>query len=332
MRIGHFILDQILAVHDDQLAEAQVVEVAVGSLQAVNPRVPGGLIAVPGVVAPVAAAAGLVGADAANVRVEQRHGIVQPVHAVLADHAQQAHAAAHLEGARSGAAHLRDHLLRIALRPQSLGALVAAVAFGDRNVRFGDVLVSIIPRDAKMNVGSAAVELVLGAIAVDVQVRVAGIGPLLPALADDRMLQAVRPVDQPMERVPFGALPRVPVGRSLVSVQVGVGLVIVLRSHAHDDAVARVRQNAAGVRVVGRADPAKRTVVAILVAVDLLPVARRILSQGVRDRPLKGQSPHRPAQRARGAHKQPAGLYKVAPRPVVVVPHHDAAPVGLSRL
>ena len=39
--VGQLVLDQVLAVHDDELGEAQVVEVAVRGLQAVHPRVPG---------------------------------------------------------------------------------------------------------------------------------------------------------------------------------------------------------------------------------------------------------------------------------------------------
>ena len=88
VRVGHLVLDQVLAVHDDQLAEPQVVEVAVGGLQTVDPRVSRRLVAVPGVVAPVAAAPGLVGADISHVSVQKCHGVVEAVHAVLPDHAQ----------------------------------------------------------------------------------------------------------------------------------------------------------------------------------------------------------------------------------------------------
>ena len=58
------------------------------------------------------------GSDAADVGVEQRERIAQAIHAVLAEHAEQAHAAAHLDRARAGAAHLLDHLRLIALREE----------------------------------------------------------------------------------------------------------------------------------------------------------------------------------------------------------------------
>ena len=68
--IGQLVLDQVLAIHDDELGEPEVVEVAVRRLQAVDPGMAGRLIAVPGVVGKVAAAFRLVRPDATDLGVE----------------------------------------------------------------------------------------------------------------------------------------------------------------------------------------------------------------------------------------------------------------------
>ena len=142
--IGQLVLDQVLAVHDDQLRKTQVVEVAIGGLKAMHPGVAGSLIAVPGIVGPISPGEGLVGADAPDLRVEQRQRIVESVHPVLADDPEQSHAAAHLDTAGPCAAGLFHHLRLVSLVEQPPRSLGSAVAPGDRLER---------PRDRVENVG-----------------------------------------------------------------------------------------------------------------------------------------------------------------------------------
>ena len=73
MRLRHLVLDEVLAPAGVQLGEAHVGEVDVRALRPLPPGVGRVLVAVPGVVRPIAAALRLLGIDLANPGVQQRH-------------------------------------------------------------------------------------------------------------------------------------------------------------------------------------------------------------------------------------------------------------------
>src|SRR5262249_42920045 len=152
---------------------------------------------------------------------------------------------------------------------------VAAVGPGDRVQAGRQVLVSLVPGDAHEGVVAAVVEPVLLAqLGVVGQRRELGVGPLFPALAQHRPLEAVRAVDAGLHGVALGTAARVPGLGRLVAVEVAAAVVVVVLLAAEDDAVAHERPQPAHVRVVGGAHPGKAAVVAVLVVVDLLPAAR----------------------------------------------------------
>jgi hypothetical protein len=74
----------------------------------------------PRVVGEVPSRERLIRLDVADLGVEQGHGVVQPVHPVLAKDAEQAHAASHFERTRAGAARFAHHLGLITLVQQPL--------------------------------------------------------------------------------------------------------------------------------------------------------------------------------------------------------------------
>src|SRR5262249_32002567 len=80
-------------------------------------------------------------------------------------------------------------------------------------------------------------------------------------------------------RVALGTAARVPRLRRVIAVEVATAVVVVVLFAAEDDAVADEGSQPAHVGVVGGADPGKGGVVAILVAVDLLPAAIRVYPQ-----------------------------------------------------
>jgi hypothetical protein len=82
--------------------------------------------------------ASFVRTDAADLRVEQRERVVEAIHAVLADHAEQPHAAAHFNCPRAGAAHLIDHFGLVTLSEEKFFPRLAAVARADGNQGFGN--------------------------------------------------------------------------------------------------------------------------------------------------------------------------------------------------
>ena len=86
MRVRKLVFHQVLAIHDDELGEAQVIEITVGGLQTMDPGVSRCLISMPGVVGPVAPAAGLLRPHSPNNGIQQAHGVVEPVHPVLPNH------------------------------------------------------------------------------------------------------------------------------------------------------------------------------------------------------------------------------------------------------
>ena len=267
---------------DVQLRVDHVIEVAVGRLQAVDKRLSRCLVAVPGVVRPAATAQRIVDIDAAYVAVEEGQRIGKAVHAVLADDAEQTHAAAQFDRACSGAVHRLDHLRLVAFGLQPARALIAAVRFRDRDHATGGIVVRLIPRDAGECIVTTVGEQILVAV-LRCQLREAIVRPLLPSLADHWVLQAVRPVDAPVHREPFLAASRVPVGGCLVALDVRDVAAIVILLNPRHDAVSRERAQPARVRVVGRADPRKAAVVAILIAIDRLPIAARVVFQRVAD-------------------------------------------------
>src|SRR3989304_4353573 len=102
-------------------------------------------------------------------------------------------------------------------------------------------------------------------------------------MPDPRRLDAIGAIEPTTERVALRAAARIPGGGRRVAVQVSVVLDIVALLESDDDPVAHERAQPAVVRVVRRADKRERGVVAVLVPVDLLPVARGVVLQRVRD-------------------------------------------------
>ena len=238
-----------------------------------HPWMTGRLVAVPGVVREIPPRPRLVRSDPPNLGVEQGQRVVQPVHAVLAQHAKEAHAASHLDRSGAGAAHGIDHFRLISLRAQPFGTLVSRVGAGDGLERSGDVLKRLLPRDLDELVVAAPVEQI-GRPKLRREFGESRLGPRLPASPDDRVAQAVRSVEDSMKGVALRALAGIPVCRCVVAVEVGVVLIVVGRAGSHDDAVADVGSDTTRVGVVGRAHPVEHRVVPILVVVDRFPVPR----------------------------------------------------------
>jgi hypothetical protein len=106
-----------------------------------------------------------------------------------------------------------------------------------------------------------------------------------------------------------------PYDTRVVAVEIGVLLVVVGGAQADDDAVADVGPHATGVGVVWRAHPVEGGVVAVLVAIDLLPVAGRRAGERILVGVGGGEEPERQRARGRGcagADAEPA--QEVAPR------------------
>ena len=294
MRISNLVFDQVFAVHDDQLGEAEIIEIALAVLKTVHPGLARRLIAVPGVIGPVAAGLGLFVIHTPHVDVQQRQRVAEAIHAVLAHYAEQAHAAAHFDRARPRPFHRLDHLRRVTLLFQQPRPGLAAVARGHRSQAFGDVEKRVAPGDALEGVGAARIKFVFR-LQFRGELGEAVVRPALPAAPHDRMLEPIRPIDHAMERVALGAMPVAPIPRGLVAVEIGVIAYVIRLAHADDDAVAHVRRDATVVGVVGRADPGESVVISVLVAVELLPIAVWIVCQRIAQvgQVLRTQEPQR---------------------------------------
>ena len=135
----------MLDVHDDELGEAQVVEIAVRSLEPVHPRVSRRLISVPGVVGPVPTGQGIFLANATNLGIEHCKRVVEPVHPILADDTEKAHPPSHLDATGAGAFGGLDHLRLVALSQESVLSSFTAVACRNGDKGFGDIVKCILP-------------------------------------------------------------------------------------------------------------------------------------------------------------------------------------------
>ncbi len=235
----------------------------------------GRLIPVPGVVREVPTALRLLRADAAYLRIEQRRGVIEPIHAVFAQDAQQSHSTPHLERAGARALHRLDHLGLVPLGQQPLRPLVAGVLPRDRVEGARDGSEGVLPGDLDKLVLAAAVEEILRP-QLGSQLGKTGLDPGFPSFPHDRMPEPVRTVEHSMEGVAFRALAGIPVGRGLIAVQIAVVLIVVGRTASHDDAVPAVGPDSAGMRVVRGTDPVEPGIVAILVVINALPVARDV--------------------------------------------------------
>src|SRR5690606_27283190 len=108
------------------------------------------------------------------------------------------------------------------------------------------------------------------------QRRIPSICPFLPTLAQYRPFQAIGTVDAPLHGKSLGTGARIPSLRRAILVQIAVALMVVVLLAANHDPVAYKGPQPAHVSIVRGADPGETVVVAILVEVDLLPVAVRI--------------------------------------------------------
>ena len=253
VRFGHFVFDQILAHLHGELGEADVVEVDIRGLKPVHKGMSGGLVAVPCVVRPVAAAQRLVAAHSADMAVEERHHVAEAVESIFADDTQEAHAAPELHRPGAGPAPILKHLRLVAvLVEQAPLALVTAIGRGDGLQPLRQVSVDFIPGEADEFVAAAGVELVATPQFRFVgQGREAVIGPPFPSLSDHRVLQTVRSVHPPVEGVTLEAHAGVPGAGRLVAVEVLVVLVLVGLLDPGHDAVAHEGPDSAGVGVIG---------------------------------------------------------------------------------
>ena len=281
VRFRHLVLDEVLAPARVQLRKAHVAVVVIRRLHAAPERMRGVLVPVPRVVRPVPAARRLVRPQLADVGVQQRQRAiaVAPV-ADLADEAQHRHARPVVEALRAAALRGLDLLRRVPLLAQAPRARLARVPLRDLQLPLGQVRGRRVPGHAQHVVLAAAAELVPG-LHFRRQLRAAVIHPLLPPLAQHRALQAIRAVHAAMEGVALQAHARVPRKRAAVPVQVLVGLVIVVLLDPHHHAVAHKRAHPTGMRVVRRADVRERRIIPVLIVIDPLPGAVRILAEGV---------------------------------------------------
>ncbi len=86
-----------------------------------------------------------------------------------------------------------------------------------------------------------------------------------------------------MEGKPFQTHPGIVGEGPAVAVQVLIRLVVIVLFHPHDHAVAHKGPDAAGMGIVRGADPRKGRIVPVLVMIDPLPGAVRIVPQRVPD-------------------------------------------------
>ena len=290
--LRHLVLNEVFAPAGVQLAEAHVVEVVVRCLHTGPERVGWVLVAVPGVVRPIAAALRLVWSDLANPAVQQRQtATVEPGDAHLADDAEDGHAGPMLEGAGARALHHLDHFRWIALLTQPPGTCLTAVPLGDDDRRLGQIGEGGIPGHAQHVVQIPPVEFIF-VLHLGRQLRGAVVHPLLPPTAHQRTLQPIWPVHSAMERVPLQAHPRVVSKGSAVAVEVFIGLVVVILLDPHHDAVPNKGAHATAVRVVRGTAEREGGVVTILVMIDPLPGPVWIIAEGVAhldDRLKRGQ-------------------------------------------
>ena|GEM_PF-4608037 len=280
------VLDEVLADRDVQLRLPVLVEVDVSGLQPVDEREAGGLITMPGVVRPVPTALRFLRGDAAHVHVEQREHVRGPIEAVLPDHAEETHPAAEFEGACPCALGGLHHLRLVPLLEQDPLPALARVPACDGDHPLRDVAERLVPRNPLERVGAARVELVLRARR-RIEIGEPGVGPLLPARAHHRPLEPVRAVHPPRERHPVVAAARVPRHRGAVPVLVENSAVVVVLLRAQDDPVPDEGPEPAVVGTVRGTDEGEAVVIPVLVAVDLLPVARGVGGERVVD-PLSG--------------------------------------------
>ena len=160
---------------------------------------------------------------------------------------------ADLDGARAGPLDLVDHQLVVAVLRQPRRACVAAVGPGDRLQPVGEVLDTPRPSETRTNVSlPRSSNLYLRPqLRLVGERREAGVGPLLPALAQHRALEAVGAVDAPLHGEALGAAARVPGLGGVVAVQVAAAVVVVVLLAAEHHAVAHEGAQPAHVRVVG---------------------------------------------------------------------------------
>ncbi|MBV6491556.1 MAG: hypothetical protein CNCCGFBP_02177 [Fimbriimonadaceae bacterium] len=282
VRLRHLVLDEILAALNVEPRQSKIVKVAVRCLKTVDIGMSRGLVAMPSVIRPLAAALGFVGSDSSNVAVQKSEHLAKTIHAVLSDDAKQTHAASVLEALRPGMVHRLEHLRRIALRSEPLVADVAAVGFRDGDHAARGVIKCLVPTQPDEGVEPASGEVVLLAKLLG-QVGEPVVGPPLPALAHHRVLEPIRAIDSAMQREPLGTASWMPVGGGRVPLQVGVAIDVVVLLGPDDDSVPGERPHPAGVGVVGRAHVGERIVVRVLIAINVLPAAVRIVIEGVLD-------------------------------------------------
>ena len=191
-----------------------------------HPRVSRRLIPVPGVIGPVATGECLFRSHSADLGVEQRERVVQPVHPIFADDTEKTHPSAHLDAASASAPGGLNHFGLVALGQQPFLSLLAAIAGRDGDEGLGDVVRGILPGDLDKLILSPPIKHVL-CLVFRGQFGKPCVGPSLPSLADNWMPQAIGSIDDPMKGVPLGALAWVPVRRGFVPVEIGVPLVVI---------------------------------------------------------------------------------------------------------
>ena len=308
VRVSHLVLDHVLAHKDEQLGVPEVVQIRIKGLNAGHHGMARRQVAVPVVVRPRAAAYRLPLVSSRLFLVEQRDRVGEAIQRADLRDARQPHPRAALHHPRPGPVHRLDHLRRIALRAQPPRTRLPLVFPHDVQQRLRHQPLRLVPTGAHPAVG-APMEVLSRRQAVGL-LREAGFHPLLETLAHHWMLHAIGAVDAPHQRVPLQAAPRVPCPRHPVAIHVFRAVRVVVLLGADDDAVAHECPQPAVVGIVGCADKRKRAVVAILVAVHLLPVSRRIVLQRIADLLDRSQQPQRRRKNRRAGKRRFAGQFK----------------------
>ena len=187
-----------------------------------------------------------------------------------------------LERTGARAFHHLDHFRRIPLLTKTAGARFSAVPRGNDDHGLRGIGKGRIPGHPQHVIQEAAVELIL-ALCLRRQLRGAGIHPLLPALPHQGPLESIGAIDTTVEGKALQTHAWVVGKGSAVAVEVFIGLVVIVLFDPHHHAVADEGPDAAGMRIIRRADPGEGRVVAVLVVVDTLPGPIWIVPQRVPD-------------------------------------------------
>ena len=279
--VGHLGADPVHAPDDAESCVLDRVEIPLDRLLARHHRVAGGEVRVPRVVVEAAASEGLVGADAADLCVEQCHRVGHAVVAEDAGHPQQGHPAAELEHLGAGAAGGLDGLLHVALGAQALHPLLAGVGLCDVLQRGRDHRRRLVVGGAHPLV-TRPVEILDRGSSI-LAARESGLDPALEPRADPAVPDAAIAVESPRQGEPLLATAGVPPVGGAVAIEIGRLAVAHRRADADHDPGAHVGVEDAVVGIVRGAQEGELRVGMPEIAVGPLPVAAGVVRERVLD-------------------------------------------------